>query len=491
MCVWLGGVGEGQLVFRQDKTQPIEFFLTKTCKDGPYSALRKEGSSPRHRPPACHPPCAHGDCVQNECVCPLGAGLWGPACDRLCPGAGGSLKEGVCSGHGRCGASDGRCACVAGFSGADCAQPAAAGPCALNCSGHGVCASGGGEGRCWCESGWRGAACEESLCACSSHGRCLHAGEPVCFCEAGWGGETCELPLGGAPPKRCLNDCHGHGFCDPVLGLCRCLQAYDGADCRHDEHVTCPRHCSGHGRCSQHGFCYCMPDFQGPDCSVHLSDSGRRDSRGRVGLPATSSRLHALPGAPLVRGDNASSLLEGGRDGDTSQEEEEGEEGGTVAEHGEAAAWQGGLPDASTAAQPFAQGSKASARAPARPVAAANESGALEAATRNMAHSNEAQAQQRQRQVPPHRKRTSSAGDESHFPMVQFMTWILLFALAAVFFFGQQKRGPGARPARPALPSALEPPRAQTLADRAQPDDWNARRGRDGAGEEGFGVKES
>ena len=51
----------------------------------------------------------------------------------------------------------------------------------------------------------------------------------MCFCEAGWGGETCELPLGGAPPKRCLNDCHAHGFCDPVLGLCRCLRGRGGA----------------------------------------------------------------------------------------------------------------------------------------------------------------------------------------------------------------------------------------------------------------------
>ena len=68
--------------------------------------------------------------------------------------------------------------------------------------------------------------------------------------------------------------------------MCRCLQAYDGADCSEDHHVACPNHCSGHGRCSDHGLCYCMHEYHAPDCSQFLryrGDRGREGGRGREG----------------------------------------------------------------------------------------------------------------------------------------------------------------------------------------------------------------
>ena len=263
--------------------------------------------------------------------------------------------------------------------------------------------------------------CQESVCACSSHGACLHKGELVCFCENGWGGETCDQPLFGKAAKRCLNDCNGHGFCAPLLGLCRCLQAYDGADCSDDDHVSCPNHCSGHGRCADNGFCYCMSDYTGVDCSVpRLSPSGEsrglgissdlpssdefrstplvdtvssRDSHGRSDAEGIHARAKTAPMSLSAPVDNRAGLLAG--------------------PHGGAMVGGGETQNRSTAF-------------------ASQAINALFPSNVDKGRENEALGS-----IPVQKTERSKATalldqqGEGHFPVVQFVTWILLLGLAA------------------------------------------------------------
>lgn len=338
--------------------------------------------------------------------------------------------------------------------------------------------------------GWRGVACEESLCGCSGHGKCLYEGEPLCFCEDGWGGEFCQMPLAGAVAKRCLNDCHGHGFCDPILGLCRCLQAYDGADCRHDQHVTCPNQCSGHGRCSQQGLCYCMPDFQGADCSERLVDThGQRQA-------AAGEREQTGPTAVAVRTDGTSTGRHQEGVGNASVEQlggggDHGESDARALAHGGDEADSEALEAAPNGQPPAMSGSKTWA-APKKP----DQSDSIGEAKQAVARAH--QGLRTGRRTRAERQRHGWAGDESHFPLVQLATWLFLFALAAVFFFGQQRRGPRPRPTgmqghvhlppAPARGPAGLPP---APASSAIPGDAHAGRAAAGGGEAAAGVKES
>jgi len=75
-----------------------------------------------------------------------------------------------------------------------------------------------------------------------------------------------------------LNDCSGHGVCNPVDGTCACSAGYYGADNFTCNYRTCPglngTQCSGHGFCNRNtGVCEdgagragCFPGFRGSDC---------------------------------------------------------------------------------------------------------------------------------------------------------------------------------------------------------------------------------
>jgi hypothetical protein len=75
----------------------------------------------------------------------------------------------------------------------------------------------------------------------------------------------------------CPNDCYnetGNGYCDTVEGVCKCADAFKGADC---SSVKCPQHtCSGHGTCKKQDankgddFCICQNGWTGYDCSVKI-----------------------------------------------------------------------------------------------------------------------------------------------------------------------------------------------------------------------------
>ncbi|XP_014290946.3 teneurin-a isoform X3 [Halyomorpha halys] len=174
-----------------------------------------------------------------------------------------------CSGHGSC--YLGKCDCVDGYEGIDCAKSV----CPVLCSNHGKY----GGGLCHCEEGWKGPECDvpESDCHgdCSGHGSCIHG---VCSCRPGWTGPACQH-------VDCLDPkCSGHGTC--VNGQCYCKAGWQGANCSTvDQQVyQCLPGCSEHGTYDlETATCVCESFWTGPDCSkpwcrLDCGPHGRCDS---------------------------------------------------------------------------------------------------------------------------------------------------------------------------------------------------------------------
>lgn len=258
----------------------------------------------------------HGKCVDGSCHCD--AGWQGVSCDRFhlalqrerCPRG--------CSGHGVC--TRGACRCDSGYRGPACSE--LANLCPDGCSGHGECRSGP-------EShgplpGLRNSykvAYREMKADGSWHARTgRHSSgssalmtrdarwpdSPYCICRDGTGGPNCGLAHYSS--ESCPAACSGHGcaytracarrrieieparasqptpriprlshssphplFSPPTRTslprLCResgceCEAGYGGSDCA----VVCPKHCSGHGRCTDTGTCACEHGYGGVTC---------------------------------------------------------------------------------------------------------------------------------------------------------------------------------------------------------------------------------
>ncbi|XP_062437101.1 tenascin-N [Rhea pennata] len=90
---------------------------------------------------------------------------------------------------------------------------------------------------------------------CSNHGTFLYE-TCSCKCAEGWEGSDCSHPT-------CPKHCSGHGRCDG--GRCICDEPYFGEDCSQQ---LCPENCSGNGICdTAQGICQCYEEFIGEDCS--------------------------------------------------------------------------------------------------------------------------------------------------------------------------------------------------------------------------------
>ncbi|XP_010084230.1 PREDICTED: tenascin-N isoform X2 [Pterocles gutturalis] len=90
---------------------------------------------------------------------------------------------------------------------------------------------------------------------CSGRGAFLYE-TCSCKCAEGWEGSDCSRPT-------CPRRCSGHGRCDG--GKCICDEPYFGEDC---SQKLCPENCSSNGICdTAQGVCQCYEKFIGEDCS--------------------------------------------------------------------------------------------------------------------------------------------------------------------------------------------------------------------------------
>ena len=79
------------------------------------------------------------------------------------------------------------------------------------------------------------------------------------MCFPGFMGVDC------AERMTCPKSCSGHGRCTST-GKCVCTLGFSGYDCSNSE--TCPESCSGRGQCLPGGVCRCIPGWEGKACDV-------------------------------------------------------------------------------------------------------------------------------------------------------------------------------------------------------------------------------
>lgn len=123
---------------------------------------------------------------------------------------------------------------------------------------------------------------------CSSHGLCSHG---LCYCDPGYGGQDCSTPL------SCPRNCSGHGKCLST-GECACQFGWAGTSCARK--VDCLNDCSGHGLCLPSGECRCEMGWDGPHCGLCTpKDESVCSGHGRCVMPEDGEEGGA-GGAALV-----------------------------------------------------------------------------------------------------------------------------------------------------------------------------------------------
>ena len=217
--------------------------------------------------------CGHGLCLSDgTCECADGYGPLNPwdraapndCCGRVCAADCGAAEK-----RGYCDTRTGKCSCLPGWAGADCARAL----CPNACSGHGKCAVDGGTSRCVCEAGWGGDDCATAACTgdCSGRGVCIDA---QCRCLGAFTGRNCEL-------RRCADDCSFRGRCvqSPSGGppTCACAAGASGPTCASQ---TCPARCSHHGACVDGKTCACDAGWSGDDCATPTCAGALNDCSG-------------------------------------------------------------------------------------------------------------------------------------------------------------------------------------------------------------------
>lgn len=295
-----------------------------------------------------------GDCERTTGLCKCFPGRFGPGCEsRTCPRSR-TYSQGYqqivdgyhqtttiatqhagfgieCDNHGSCNHATGRCECLDGYYGDDCALSYCPLHLGRTCNGEGSCnrhASMMSLGNCTCNPGFYGDACEFRKCPfalgvgngleCAGHGLC-HAPTGMCECDAGFYGTDCRLKT---CPEHNGRPCNLHGKCvkhdltsqefgdivgsndvgdgmnlvmgtdgrgrfrssnnygfpfrqrwsGSAQGRCICQHGYYGDAC---QYRICPvsevrkLQCDGHGECRRDtGYCVCSYGYFGADCSI-------------------------------------------------------------------------------------------------------------------------------------------------------------------------------------------------------------------------------
>lgn len=100
--------------------------------------------------------------------------------------------------------------------------------------------------------------------ACSNRGYCDGV-IGSCRCHTGYFGERCEFIT--CEDKQNCNE--PNGVCDYTTGFCSCTEKYTGNSC---ELRSCPNNCSNNGECDYTtGNCKCDDGWTGDDCATEVS----------------------------------------------------------------------------------------------------------------------------------------------------------------------------------------------------------------------------
>ncbi|CUG92509.1 membrane-associated protein, putative, partial [Bodo saltans] len=255
---------------------------------GFYSGVRCDACNPLYNSPHCDVLCPHdpvtlvpcarrGLCYNGSCSGRCLTGLWGPNCDKECPG--GELTP--CSLSGTCNEDSGSCECFKGYAGTACQYSCPPGDeTAPPCHNNGRTDT----AQCLCFANssvgfWGGAACDR--CAAQYTGAtcnvyCNPVGGKVyenkCLCSSGYSGISCDLIC---PTSVDGSVCANHGMCLASNGtaVCQCAEQYYGPAC---EAWCTPDNCVTEfhmyrAQCNvKTGTCECLAsilgNFSGPSC---------------------------------------------------------------------------------------------------------------------------------------------------------------------------------------------------------------------------------
>jgi hypothetical protein len=202
-----------------------------------------------------------------------------------------------CSGHGKCDAATGQCACEEHWTGAMCDTSA----CPDNCYENGLCMF----GECLCGPQFFGDNCEHERCPqdCAGNGYCFMG---KCMCNDGFGGSNCLLQTGSSKVVRSklessktsansstlapaatsqlqLGEVQEISAASASSAVGESWQRKEGSSVR-----TCLNKCNWRGKCVE-GSCVCHDGYQGSDCSIQTICNG--NGRLTESLLETGERL--------------------------------------------------------------------------------------------------------------------------------------------------------------------------------------------------------
>ena len=198
----------------------------------------------------------------------------------LCPAA--------CSGRGSC--VNGTCACLPGWSAADCSVPSCD-TCPLRST-------------CDAQVVFNGLHAHSShwfLRKCNAHSvskhttrpslalakqavppTCIHPHPPTlsvlwqafCHCHVGWLGPACDTPATCYGVGNCTSA--ANGVCVDV-DVCSCVHGYVGSDCSTPADCSSVGGCGDAGLCVRDGVCQCPPGLSGVGCADFECEGGCSD----------------------------------------------------------------------------------------------------------------------------------------------------------------------------------------------------------------------
>ena len=140
------------------------------------------------------------------------------------------------------------------------------------------------------------------VCAldCSGHGVCATSSpyaDQVCVCDPGWAGRSCAVATGQIHSFTPCSDWCYHGSCQK--DLCVCEPGFAGPQCdvQIDPASGCRPACARNGGLCRFGKCFCSPGAVGEDCDRREGEAASAFDQ-RVGVSSTTETPIATTVAP-------------------------------------------------------------------------------------------------------------------------------------------------------------------------------------------------